>query len=84
MREPFKEQKDRFTFEFEFRDGFERSLRWISLGPLYTRKRGRWWFFTLAFALAFCFGFRNLRVLPEKRKPHTSFLLPPPPPFGDG
>jgi hypothetical protein len=31
----------------------------ISLGPLYTRKRGRWWFFTLL--LAFCFGFRNLR-----------------------
>jgi hypothetical protein len=51
----------RFAFEFEFRGGFGRSFEWISPGPLYTRKRGRRWFFTLPFALAFCFGFRNLR-----------------------
>jgi hypothetical protein len=61
VREPFKEQKGHFTFEFEFRDGFGRIFGWISPGPLYSRKRGRWWFFTLRFALAFCFGFRNLR-----------------------
>jgi hypothetical protein len=61
VREPFEEQKNCFTFEFEFRDGFGRSFGWISPGPLYTRKRGRRWFFTLPFALAFCFGFRNLR-----------------------
>jgi hypothetical protein len=61
VREPFEEQKDRFTLEFEFRDGFGRSFGWISPEPLYTRKRGRRWFFTLPFALAFCFGFRNLR-----------------------
>jgi hypothetical protein len=61
MRESFEERKDRFTFEFEFRDGFGRSFGWISPGPLYTRKRGRWWFFTLLFALAFYFGFCNLR-----------------------
>jgi hypothetical protein len=57
VREPFEEQKDGFTFEFEFHGGFGRSLGWISPGPLYTRKRGRWWFFTLPFALAFCFDF---------------------------
>jgi hypothetical protein len=84
VRESSKEQKDRFTFEFESRDGFGRSLRWILPGPLYTRERGRWWFFTLPFALAFCFGFRNLREQPKKRKPHTSSLPPPPPLFGDG
>jgi hypothetical protein len=61
VRESFEEQKNRFTFEFEFRDGFERSFEWISPGPLYARKRGRRWFFTLPFALAFYFGFRNLR-----------------------
>jgi hypothetical protein len=61
VRKPFEEQKGHFTFEFEFRDGFGRSFGWISLGPLYTWKRGRWWFVTLLFALAFCFGFRNLR-----------------------
>jgi hypothetical protein len=61
VRESFEEQKNCFTFEFEFCDGFGRSFGWISLGPLYTRKRGRWWFFILPFALAFCFGFRNLR-----------------------
>jgi hypothetical protein len=33
MREPFEEQKDRFTLEFEFRDGFGRSFGWISPGP---------------------------------------------------
>jgi hypothetical protein len=59
--ESFKEQKNRFTFEFEFHDGFGRSFGWILPGPLYTRKRGRRWFFTLPFVLAFCFGFRNLR-----------------------
>jgi hypothetical protein len=84
VRESFEEQKDRFTFKFEFRGGFGRSFGWISLGPLYTRKRGRWWFFTLQFALAFCFGFRNLREYPEKRKSRTSFPPPSPPPFGDG
>jgi hypothetical protein len=61
VRESFEKQKDRFTFEFEFRDGFGQSFGWISPGPLYTRKRGRRRFFTLPFALAFCFGFRNLR-----------------------
>jgi hypothetical protein len=61
VRESFEEQKNRFTFEFKFRDGFGRSFGWISPRPLYTRKRGRWWSFTLPFALAFCFGFRNLR-----------------------
>jgi hypothetical protein len=61
VREPFEEQKDRFTFEIEFRDGFGRSFGWISPGPLYTQKRDQWWFFTLPFALAICFGFRNLR-----------------------
>jgi hypothetical protein len=84
VREPSKEQKRRFTFEFESRGGFGRSLRWISLGPLYTHERGWWRFFTLPFALAFCFGFRNLREQPEKRKPHTSSLPPSPPSFGDG
>jgi hypothetical protein len=58
VREPFEEQKNRFTFEC---DGFGRSFGWISPAPLYTRKRGRRWFFILPFALAFCFGFRNLR-----------------------
>jgi hypothetical protein len=47
----------RFTFEFEFRGGFGRSFEGISPGPLYTQKRGRRWFFTLSFVLAFCFGF---------------------------
>jgi hypothetical protein len=61
VREPFEEQKNCFTFEFEFRDGFGRSFGRISPRPLYTRKRGRQWFFTMPFALAFCFGFRNLR-----------------------
>jgi hypothetical protein len=61
VRESFEKQKDRFTFEFEFHGGFGRSFGWTSPGPLYTRKRGRRWFFTLPFALAFCFGFRNLR-----------------------
>jgi hypothetical protein len=61
VREPLQEQKDCFTLEFEFCDGFGRSFGWISLGPLYTRKRGQRWFFTLPFALAFRFGFRNLR-----------------------
>jgi hypothetical protein len=84
VREPFEEQRDRFTFEFEFRGRFGRILGWISPGPLYTRKRGRCWFFTLPFALALFFGFRNLREQTEKRKPPTSSLPPPPPPFGDG
>jgi hypothetical protein len=61
VRESFEEQKYCFTFGFEFRGGFGRSFEWTSPGPLYTRKRGRWWFFTLPFVLAFCFGFRNLR-----------------------
>jgi hypothetical protein len=61
VSELFEEQKNRFTFKFEFRDGFGRSFGWISPGPLYARKRGRRWFFTLPFALAFCFGFHNLR-----------------------
>jgi hypothetical protein len=84
VREPFEERKDHFTFEFEFRGGFGRSLGWISPGLLYTRKRGRCWFFTLPFALALFFGFRNLREQTEKRKPPTSSLPPPPPPFDDG
>jgi hypothetical protein len=84
VRESFEEQKNRFTFEYEFRNRFGRSFGWISPGPLYTQKRGRWWFFTLPFALASYFGFRNLREQLEKRKPCTSSLPPPPPPFGDG
>jgi hypothetical protein len=50
------------ALEFEFRDVFGRSIWWTSPGPLYTQKRGRWWFFTLPFVLAFCFCFRNLRL----------------------
>jgi hypothetical protein len=61
VRESFEEQKDCYTFEFEFCDGCGRGSGRISPGPLYTRKRGWWWFFTLPFALAFYFGFRNLR-----------------------
>jgi hypothetical protein len=61
VRESFEEQKNCFTFEFEFHNGVGRSFGWISPRHLYTQKRGRWWFFTLPFALAFCFGFRNLR-----------------------
>jgi hypothetical protein len=74
VREPFEERKDRFTFEFEFHGGFGRSLGWISPGPLYTRKRGRCWFFTLPFALALFFGFHNLREQAEKKK--TTHLIP--------
>jgi hypothetical protein len=84
VRESFEEHKDRFTFGFEFRDGFGRSFERTLPGPFYTRKRGRRWFFTLSFVLAFCFGFRNLREYPEKRKPHTSSPAPPPFPLGDG
>jgi hypothetical protein len=62
VRESFEERKNRFAFEFEIHEGFGRSFGWISPGPLYTRKRGRQWFFTLSLALAFCFCFRNLRV----------------------
>jgi hypothetical protein len=61
VRESFEEQKNRFTFEFEFRDGFGRSFGWISPRPLYAQMRGWRWFFTIPFALAFCFGFCNLR-----------------------
>jgi hypothetical protein len=61
VRESFEERKDRFTSGFEFRGGFGRSFEWTLPGPLYTRKRGRRWFFTLPFVLAFCFSFRNLR-----------------------
>jgi hypothetical protein len=32
VREPFEEQKDCFTFEFEFCDGFGRSFGWILPG----------------------------------------------------
>jgi hypothetical protein len=84
VREPFEERKGRFTFEFEFRGGYGRSLGWISPGPLYTRKRGRCWFFTLPFALALFFGFLNLREQTEKMETTTSSLPPPPPSFGDG
>ena len=61
VRESFEERKTRFAFKFEIHEGFGRSFGWISPKPLYARKRGRWWFFTLPFALALCFGFRNLR-----------------------
>jgi hypothetical protein len=61
VRESFKERKKRFAFEFEIYEGFGRSLGWISPGPLYTRKRGQRWFFSMSFALVFCFCFRNLR-----------------------
>jgi hypothetical protein len=46
---------------FEFRGGFGRSFERTLPGPFYTWKRGRRWFFTLPFVLAFCFGFHNLR-----------------------
>jgi hypothetical protein len=39
VRESFEEQKNCFTFEFEFRDGFGRSFGWISPG-LYIPGRG--------------------------------------------
>jgi hypothetical protein len=61
VRESFEERKNRFAFEFKIHEGFGRCFGWISLGPLYTWKRGRQWFFTLPFALAFRFCFRNLR-----------------------
>jgi hypothetical protein len=71
VRESFEEQKNCFTFEFEFRDGFGRSFGWISPGPLYARKRGQWWFFTLPFALAFLLLFpQPKRVDRENRAPH--------------
>jgi hypothetical protein len=57
LRESFR--NGRFAFEFEFRGGFGRNVERVSPEPLYTRKRGRRWFFTLL--LAFCFGSRNLR-----------------------
>jgi hypothetical protein len=41
VRESFEGQKNHFTFEFEFRDGFGRCFGWISPGPLYIWKRGR-------------------------------------------
>jgi hypothetical protein len=61
VRESFEERKKHFAFDFEIHEVFERSFGWISPGPLYTRKRDRWWFFTLSIALAFCFCFCNLR-----------------------
>jgi hypothetical protein len=61
VRELFEERENRFAIEFEIHEGFRRSFGWISPGPLYTWKRGRQWFFTLPFALVFCFCFRNLR-----------------------
>jgi hypothetical protein len=61
VRESFEERKKRFAFEFEIHEGFGRSFGWTLPEPLYTRKRGRRWFFTLSFVLAFCFCFRNLR-----------------------
>jgi hypothetical protein len=61
VREPFEEWNNRFAFEFEIHEGFGRSFGWISPRPLYTRKRGRHWFFTLPFALVFCFCLRDLR-----------------------
>jgi hypothetical protein len=44
---------------FGFRGGFGRSVERVLPGPLYIRKRDRWWFFTLL--LASRLGFRNLR-----------------------
>jgi hypothetical protein len=61
VRELFEERKNHFDFEFKIHEGLGRSIGWISPGPLYTWKRGRQWFFTLPFALAFRFCFRNLR-----------------------
>jgi hypothetical protein len=84
VRESFEERKNRFASEFEFHEGFGQSFGWISPGPLYTRKRGRRWFFTLPSVLAFCFCFRNLREWTKKRKPCTSSPPPPPLLLGDG
>jgi hypothetical protein len=67
---------------FEFCDGFGRSVERVLPGPLYIRKRDRWWFFTLL--LASCFGFRNLREIARERKPRTLSAPPPPPSLGDG
>jgi hypothetical protein len=61
VRESFEERKNRFDFEFKILEGLGRSFGWILPGPLYTWKRDRQWFFTLPFALAFRFCFRNLR-----------------------
>jgi hypothetical protein len=61
VRVSFEERKNRNTFEFKIHEGFGRGFGWISPGPLYTWKRGRQWFFTLPFALAFHFCFHNLR-----------------------
>ena len=61
VRESFEERKNRFAFEFKIHEGFVRSFGWISPGPLYSWKRGRLWFFTMPFALAFRFCFHNLR-----------------------
>jgi hypothetical protein len=61
VRESFEERKNRFAFEFKIHEGLGRSIGWISPRSLYTWKRGRQWFFTLPFALAFHFCFRNLR-----------------------
>jgi hypothetical protein len=61
---------------FEFCDGFGQSVERVLPGPLYIRKRDRWWFFTLL--LASCFGFRNLREIARERKPRTLSAPPPP------
>jgi hypothetical protein len=74
VRETFEEQKDRFTFEFQFCGGFGQSLGWISPGPLYTRKRGQCWFFTLPFALAFYFWFLQPKRAAREKK--TTHLIP--------
>jgi hypothetical protein len=61
VRESFEGWKNCFAFEFEIHEGFGRSFGWTLPEHLYTRKRGQRWFFTLSFALAFCFCFRNQR-----------------------
>jgi hypothetical protein len=75
VRESFEEQKNRFTFEFEFRNGFGPSFGWISPEPLYTRKRGRRWFFTLSFGwiLPSALFLQPKRIAREEK---TAHLIP--------
>jgi hypothetical protein len=58
VRESFEERAFRLRV-LNFAAGSGEVFEQVLPGPLYIRKRDRWWFFTLL--LASCFGFRNLR-----------------------
>jgi hypothetical protein len=61
VRESFEEQKKIVSpSSLNFVTGSGEVLGGFRPAFIYPA-RGRWWFFTLPFALAFCFGFRNLR-----------------------